>query len=202
RKHLELDPLDTMARCNLGLALGDAGHHQDALAALQAVLVSRPQDFKALHGASSALRKLGDYEGAISMLRRPSDVDATDTEVWLALGSCLAHTERFTEALAAFERLLAIDPDHVKGKYNQIATLINLGRPSDAVVQAERALSLGPHHSAVGALLDIARKSVSTQIGRLSDDGNWFWDGQKWQSTMSADGSWRWDGVEWKPSRN
>ena len=198
RKHLESDPLDTMARCNLGLALGHAGHHQDALAEFQTVLIDQPHDFKALHGASIALQQLGDYEGAISMLRRACDVDATDTEAWLALAFCLMHTERFAEALAACERLLAIDPDNVKGNYNQIATLINLGRASDAVEHAERALSLGPRHSEVATLLEIARKSVSAQLGRFSDDGDWFWDGQKWRSAISEDGLWRWDGREWQ----
>src|SRR6266699_671099 len=114
RKHLEMDPLDALGRCNLGLALGHAGHHQDALAEFQTVLQDQPRDFKALHGASIALRELGDYEGAVSMLRRATDVEATDTEVWLALGFCLMCTERFVEALAAFERLLAVDPDNVK----------------------------------------------------------------------------------------
>jgi len=198
RKHLEMDPLDTMARCNLGLALGHAGHHQDALAEFQTVLLHQPHDWKSLDGASIALRKLGDYEGAISMLRRACDVDDTDTEVWLALGFCLMRTERFTEALAAFEHLLAIDSHHVKGNYNQIATLINLGRASDAVEHAERVLGLGPQHSKVATLLEIARKSVSAQLGRLSDDGNWFWDGQMWRSAMSEDGEWRWDGREWQ----
>jgi tetratricopeptide (TPR) repeat protein len=163
RKHLELDPLDRLARCNLGLALGHAGHHQDALGEFRTVLLDRPRDFKALDGASIALFELGDYEGAISMLRRACDVDATDTGVWLTLGSCLMRTERFVEALVAFEHVLAIDPDNVGGNYNQVATLINLGRASDAVGHAERALNLGPEHSEVAALLEIARKSVSAE---------------------------------------
>ena len=163
RKHLELDPLDALAHCNLGLALGHAGHHQDALGEFVTVLQDRPRDFKALHGASIALFRLGDYEGAISMLRRACEVDATDTEVWLTLGSCFMRTERFVEALVAFERVLAIDPDNVGGNYNQVATLINLGRAADALVHAERALNLGPEHSEVATLLEIARKSTSTQ---------------------------------------
>jgi tetratricopeptide (TPR) repeat protein len=163
RKHLELNPLDAMARCNLGLALGNAGDHQNALSEFQVVLLHEPHDFKALHGASIALRTLGDYEGAISMLRRACEVHAADTEVWLALGLCLMHTERFAEALAVFERLLAIDPDHVNGNYNLVATLINLGRASDALEPAERALKLGPEHSGVSTLLEIAKESISRQ---------------------------------------
>ena len=131
------------------------------MAEFDAVLLDRPRDFKALHGASIAMRELGDYEGAISMLRRACDVDPTDSEAWLALGFCLGHKERFAEALAAYERLLAIDPDNVKGNYNRVATLINLGRASDALEHAERALNLGPEHSKVTTLLEIARGSLN-----------------------------------------
>jgi tetratricopeptide (TPR) repeat protein len=165
RKHLELNPLDTMARCNLGLALGHAGHHHDALGEFRTVLVDRPRDFKALHGASIALFKLGDYEGAVSMLRRACEVDATDTDVWLTLGSCFMRTERFEEALVAFEHVLVIDPDNVGGNYNRVATLINLGRASDALEHAERALNLGPEHRNLATLLEIAR-------GRLNPTGS------------------------------
>lgn len=198
RKHLESNPLDALARCNLGLALGHAGHHQDAVAEFQTVLLNRPHDVMALHGASTAMRLLGYHEGAIGMLRRLCKVEPADPETWLVLGSCLAETERFTEALAAFERVLAIDPNNVQGNYNHIATLINLGRASDAVGHAERALSLGPEQSEVATLLEIVKKSVAAQLGRLSEDGNWFWDGQEWRPAMSDDGLWRWDGREWQ----
>lgn len=33
--------------------------------------------------------------------------------------------------------------------------------------------------------------------GQISPDGQWYWDGQRWQSTLSPDGRWRWDGHRW-----
>ena len=35
------------------------------------------------------------------------------------------------------------------------------------------------------------------QEGQVSPDGQWFWDGQKWLTTLSPDGTWRWDGRSW-----
>jgi hypothetical protein len=32
-----------------------------------------------------------------------------------------------------------------------------------------------------------------------SADGNWFWDGAKWNDAISADGRWRFDGQAWHP---
>ena len=34
---------------------------------------------------------------------------------------------------------------------------------------------------------------------KLSGDGLYYWDGQKWVSTLSADGRWRWNGSAWVP---
>ena len=32
-----------------------------------------------------------------------------------------------------------------------------------------------------------------------SADGNWFWDGTKWNDAVSSDGRWRFDGQTWQP---
>ena len=32
-----------------------------------------------------------------------------------------------------------------------------------------------------------------------SADGNWFWDGARWNEAVSEDGQWRFDGTDWKP---
>jgi hypothetical protein len=34
----------------------------------------------------------------------------------------------------------------------------------------------------------------------FSPDGNWWWDGQRWQPALSADGQWRWSGATWEPT--
>ena len=32
-----------------------------------------------------------------------------------------------------------------------------------------------------------------------SGDGNWFWDGSKWNDSISQDGKWKFDGTTWQP---
>jgi hypothetical protein len=34
---------------------------------------------------------------------------------------------------------------------------------------------------------------------QISPDGNWWWDGQQWLSTLSPDGRMRWNGQQWLP---
>lgn len=35
---------------------------------------------------------------------------------------------------------------------------------------------------------------------RFSSDGNWWWDGTQWISTISPDGHYRWNGTAWEPA--
>jgi hypothetical protein len=39
--------------------------------------------------------------------------------------------------------------------------------------------------------------STGPVAGALSDDGNRFWNGKAWVSSVSADGRMRWDGSHW-----
>ena len=40
-------------------------------------------------------------------------------------------------------------------------------------------------------------EETPNSTGQLSPDGNWWWDGAKWVSTISPDGRWRWNGETW-----
>lgn len=35
---------------------------------------------------------------------------------------------------------------------------------------------------------------------RMSEDGDWWWDGERWVATGTPDGLWRWDGACWRPT--
>jgi hypothetical protein len=41
--------------------------------------------------------------------------------------------------------------------------------------------------------------AAQKQGAQLSSDGQWWWDGARWQSAISPDGKWRWNGREWAP---
>ncbi len=41
--------------------------------------------------------------------------------------------------------------------------------------------------------------AMSVQQTGWSQDGNWFWDGARWNDSISEDGQWRYDGTSWQP---
>ena len=34
---------------------------------------------------------------------------------------------------------------------------------------------------------------------RMSQDGRWWWDGERWLAACTPDGLWQWDGEAWRP---
>lgn len=46
-----------------------------------------------------------------------------------------------------------------------------------------------------------APSQVQGQIGLLSPDGTWYWDGADWKPAVTPDRMWRWNGQSWVDSR-
>ena len=60
------------------------------------------------------------------------------------LTDCHTRDERFAEALAAYDRILALEPNAAEIHNNRGLVLERLGRHADALASYDRALSLNP----------------------------------------------------------
>ncbi len=84
----------------------------------------------------------------------------TTIRYWNNIGRALAEDGRLTEALACYDRALAIRPDVPELLNNRGNALCNLGRPDEAETSLRRALSLKPdfanaHYNLGNVLLDL-----------------------------------------------
>ena len=71
-----------------------------------------------------------------------------------------------SQALSRFEKVIELKPDYPPYRVNVAAALAALGRPSEAVEQAQKALTLGPLFEARVEFLDgIYRKERPTRKG-------------------------------------
>jgi len=71
--------------------------------------------------------------------RRPAYAEA-----WNNLGNVLAYRGRSDEAVQAYERAVALDPDYVTAFVNLARVLAANGRHQEALAWVERALQLEP----------------------------------------------------------
>jgi tetratricopeptide (TPR) repeat protein len=107
----------------------------------------------------------GDYAGAAMAAQRSLNVVPSSPECWLLDGVLLAQQEKYEEAVAAFERVFALNPQAVWARHNLAMCLEKLGRRNDAVVELKRALAVKPEYGTAW----LALGNLYEQMGRTND---------------------------------
>jgi Flp pilus assembly protein TadD len=141
---VRLDPRDTEALCDFGMALNQAGRFAEAAAHFEKALELRPDFTDARYNLGNALAGLGRVDEAIDcfrkvLLRAPHSVDTHSN-----LGVVLQERGDLDAARASYERALALEPEHAEALNNLAALLEERGRRRDAMALYRRALHADP----------------------------------------------------------
>src|SRR6185503_4420695 len=92
--------------------------HVRALELCDRALAVDPRLAKAHYFRGVALRTFGRYDEALSELAQVTAAFPRDRVVWNAIGRVRFLQRRYREAVEAFRRTLAIDPEDVTAHYN------------------------------------------------------------------------------------
>jgi tetratricopeptide (TPR) repeat protein len=84
---------------------------------------------------------LGSYSDADKWLTRSLEWNPKDSEGWYYLGRAKYNENRFTEAVEAFQKCLALDPKNVKAEDNLGLSYAGLGRSDEAMAAYKAAMS-------------------------------------------------------------
>ena len=128
---------------NLGTALSRLERWEEAAAAYGRALELDPASARARLGRGAALARLERWEEAAQECRRAVERDPT-SEALVQLGNALLKSERWVEAMAAYDRVLALSPGHLEASLNRGAALLKLERWDEAVSAYRRAVELQP----------------------------------------------------------
>jgi tetratricopeptide (TPR) repeat protein len=74
-------------------------------------------------------------------------VTVKEAEELIRKGRAYASRTKYKEAIAYYERALALDPDNPSGWYHRAAVFIETGRNTEALADCERAISLNQNYS-------------------------------------------------------
>ncbi len=150
-------------RSNLGVALGNAGRHEEALAAYRRALELRPDYPEAQNNLGISLARLGQPQAAERAFRDALALRPDYHDALMNLGDVLQTLGRLKEAADAYERGLALNPAARRAAYGQ--ALRRLGRtraalaayredaarrPSDPEALNNLAAALADSHNAGG----------------------------------------------------
>lgn len=111
------------------------GQHERAGAQLTLAEQRRPGYLKTAYFRGEWYKDQGLYEEALSAWMRVEAAYPADRVLLLGIGRMHYLLERYTEALTWFDRVLAIDPEHIAGLYNRMLCLGALDQ-QDAFAEA------------------------------------------------------------------
>ncbi len=110
-----------------------------------------------LHTAGVKAFESNDYQGAIALLKRAVDADASLKDGWYDLGRAYAGANKPAEAIGAFQKQIAIDPNHKHANGDLAMELQLSGKTDDAMAAYRKQLSITPFekdaHKNLGMLL-------------------------------------------------
>jgi Flp pilus assembly protein TadD len=122
----------------------NAGRFAEAEAAGRDLIAVAPNHASGLHLLGTVLARRGDFEGAISFLRRSLDEEPKSAAAWSMLAACYSDMGQHTEAEECFRRALALKPNDAVAHLGLGHALTARGQTSDAHESYKRALVLNP----------------------------------------------------------
>ncbi len=159
------DPKDMIGaweRASRAMERSAAGHHDEALAEIEAALEENPRDAQAWHYASTIHQRLQRPDRAAEAIRKAIALQPT-AERWVRLGQLLTLAGAYDDALAAIDEAEALDPREggiyiSRGQIYCVRGDLEAGRR-----QFERALEIDPVMSGPVA------RSMLEQVDRLEN---------------------------------
>ena len=127
-----------------GIDCLNGGDFDAARRHLSAALAADPDDRDALYHLAVAEARSGDLERAEELLETARE-HSDDVEVNSALGNVYRLGGRLVEAVASYERALALDSGHVVALTNLGLCLRDQGVPAQALHVLDRALTVAPN---------------------------------------------------------
>ncbi len=112
-----------------------------------------PNDHFAWYIAGVSAHQLGRHAAAVERLKRSVELNDTDTDYRNNLGVALAHTGKLAEAITAYERVLAVQPDRPDTLYNISHALLQAGEANRSVEYLRDLLRQQPRAVPVRMLL-------------------------------------------------
>lgn len=159
-KGLKLQPRNAAAWFNMGHCMGLLGRHQDVVRCCDRALEIDPKDSQHWLLRGLGLYSMESYQDAIASFQQAEkfgDASAADhiaecrrklspkAELYFVTGSGYQQEGRNADAIACYEKGLAINPNNGVIWSNLGAALLALKRGAEAVVCFDRAIALDPH---------------------------------------------------------
>jgi len=146
-------PLPVAPLLDLADRLADAGDYQNALKVLEALPVEADRDYEVHRKKGFFLRNLNQFPAAEQEFRRALELNPDDPETLGMLGGAYKRQGRYAEALACYEKGMALSPTSLYMRINHAAMAV-LESPTNPQRGIRLYRELGDHVAATPKLRD------------------------------------------------
>jgi tetratricopeptide (TPR) repeat protein len=144
---LTKNPDSWMAHNNLGNALLQHGHLDEAVVQYQKVLGINSNYAQAHSNLGVALFQKGQLDDAVAQYQKALEINPNYAEAHYDLGNALVHKGQLDDAVAQFEKAVGINPDYAQAHYNLGNTFLQKGQLDDAVAHYQKAVGINPDYA-------------------------------------------------------
>ena len=125
----------------------DASNFTNAELRLREALQLSPENGAILTNLAVALQQQGKRPEARECAERALSAKSDNIEALLVLAESCAYDEHLSEALAAYDKIISLEPTIAEAHNNRGVVLKRLGRAADALESYDRALACNPNLS-------------------------------------------------------
>src|SRR5882672_8283376 len=136
--------LSSEAEIATGYELQRHGQLDEAAQIYRTILEREPNNYEALHLLGRISLTQGHHEEAEYHLARSIEINPHDPLTHGVHGIALVQLLRLDEALASFDRAIALKPDYTEALNDRANVLVYLRRFDESLVSFDRAISLMP----------------------------------------------------------
>lgn len=130
-------------------ALWATGSEAEAKAVFDQALILDPKNGDAMLGLARLAMKNGDQEASSRYLADAVAKDPKNADVWMANGSMLRTQNKTADALAAYDQVLKLKPDHRSAHIEKAYIYITGGKFPEAKAELDAARKTAPNDLAV-----------------------------------------------------
>ena len=157
-KAYELSPRDAKVAVEVGKALADAGHDEQAVPVLEEANRLDPRSIAAADQLALVLQRVDRVQDALPLLQSVVEAEPRNANALINLGLALSQVHRATDAVPFLQRAIGIRPSDATAHQDLAAAYLQINRTGEAVAELKAALKLAPDSPQMHYDLGVAYK--------------------------------------------